>query len=395
MPFLSTLRSWTLGLFLAGTSIVGCSKPTSLQESECVSASCSDDSAENSPEEPLPEPELFCPEGKVGDAYWRLPDGELGDLAEDCAADQLCLGGLCAKLGIFAYISDRSGEAEVHQQEGFLSPLQLTQTIPGVSPQSPDWSPDGQCMVFELMQGLYSNLYLLCLNGSGGPLTFLPGYNSHPSYDSNGEKVTFSTTLDGTWNLFTRKIQGTDMNNLVRLTNLPYENYGMTTPQGEEYVTAVLDPDVCQNGDWIVFRCDYRRDIDEDNFSENSEICKMRRDRSEFTRLTFSEHVADHSPACSPDGRWIAFASSRYYPETGYGNDDVFVMDIDGQQERRITTDPASEQTPAFSSDGKLIGYERYLGGYSVDLWITDLEGKEHLQLTSDPGREYDLAWKP
>ena len=382
MTSFAQFSRWTRQLLFAGSLMLGCGNPIPLpsEESGCVSPSC----AEDSPQEPsVQEPERICPEGKDGDAYWRLPTGELGELAEDCTAEQLCLGGLCAKLGTFAFVSDKNGEAEIYLQEGFLAPLQITSTLPGVSPQSPDFCPEN-VLLFELMQGYFSELYLIDSSGSVNRVTSAPGYNHDPSCDTAGEWVYFSSNMSGTYNLY--KIKPAEgPQSLTRLTHLP--------EIGDEGLIAVLEPDVCMVGDWVVLRCDYK-----DGESENSEICKVGTDGTDFTRLTHSEHEGDHAPACSPDGTKIAFASSRYDADLEQGNEDIYVISIDGNNEQRITREAAPELIPAFSSDGKLIGYKKYVernGNYFTDLWITDVNGKEQMQLTSDPGNEYDITWKP
>src|SRR5687768_6796438 len=55
----------------------------------------------------------------------------------------------------------------------------------------------------------------------------------------------------------------------------------------------------------------------------------------------------DINPVFSPDGRWIAFSSTRH------GSYDVFVVAAHGGKPRRLTYDSASDVVCGWSPDGK------------------------------------------
>ena len=57
------------------------------------------------------------------------------------------------------------------------------------------------------------------------------------------------------------------------------------------------------------------------------------------------------SPDFSPDGREISFHSARH------GTRDVYVINADGSDERRLTSDEEQSYNPAFSPDGLRIAY--------------------------------------
>ena len=66
-----------------------------------------------------------------------------------------------------------------------------------------------------------------------------------------------------------------------------------------------------------------------------------------------SPTAADGIPAWSPDGKRIAFDSQRS------GNGDIYVMDVDGSNIVRLTSDSDVEEWPAWSPDGRSIVYQR------------------------------------
>ncbi len=81
---------------------------------------------------------------------------------------------------------------------------------------------------------------------------------------------------------------------------------------------------------------------------------------AEPKQLTFDDYD-DHQPAWSPDGRAIAFVSNRTEEPDRNSNDDIWVVsaedDAEHRELRRITSNPGSDHSPAWSHDGKQITY--------------------------------------
>ena len=77
----------------------------------------------------------------------------------------------------------------------------------------------------------------------------------------------------------------------------------------------------------------------------------MNADGSGVTRLTGNDAV-DGSPSWSPDGRRIAFDSTRD------GNREIYVMNADGSGVTRLTHNPADDGYPAWSPDGRHIAFD-------------------------------------
>jgi TolB protein len=79
---------------------------------------------------------------------------------------------------------------------------------------------------------------------------------------------------------------------------------------------------------------------------------------------------ADEEGRWSPDGKRIAFASTRGQT----GNFDIFVMDADGANVVRLTDHPAAEQGPVWAHDGKSLFFtgERDGRGEIYRVWLAD-----------------------
>ena len=93
-------------------------------------------------------------------------------------------------------------------------------------------------------------------------------------------------------------------------------------------------------------------------------------------------------PAWSPDGREIAYASSRN------GSPEVFVMLADGTGSHAITDDPASAWAPAWSPDGSEIVFISNRAG-SFDLYRVPADGGAATAITSGPADDFDPDWSP
>jgi len=78
------------------------------------------------------------------------------------------------------------------------------------------------------------------------------------------------------------------------------------------------------------------------------------------TQIT-SGNFDDSDPAWSPDGRLIAFVSNRTENPDGNSNTDIWVVSADntdkGQTLLQVTTNPGSDDRPAWSPDGEWITY--------------------------------------
>jgi TolB protein len=93
------------------------------------------------------------------------------------------------------------------------------------------------------------------------------------------------------------------------------------------------------------------------------------------------------TPAFSPDGRRIAFASPAG------GSLDIFVMDRDGSNVTRLTNPAAFGKTPrrpfafrpAFSPDGRRIVFTWGIDG-SEQIYMMNTDGSHSIRLTSPPG---------
>lgn len=121
----------------------------------------------------------------------------------------------------------------------------------------------------------------------------------------------------------------------------------------------------------------------------NSEIYVMNPDGSDQKRLT-NNVFDDLAPAWSPDRKKIAFVSGRD------GNYEIYVMNADGSNQVRLTSDPASDWYPTWSPDGKMIAFNSNRGGAPYEIFVIEADGiGEPIQLTHNTFGDWGPSWSP
>jgi Tol biopolymer transport system component len=89
----------------------------------------------------------------------------------------------------------------------------------------------------------------------------------------------------------------------------------------------------------------------------------------------------DTQPNWSPDGTKIVFVSNRD------GNDEIYVMDADGQNAEQITDVPEPDLDPVWSPDGTQIVFTSGRAA-AIDVWVMDADGGNARKLAG--GKEPD-----
>jgi TolB protein len=118
----------------------------------------------------------------------------------------------------------------------------------------------------------------------------------------------------------------------------------------------------------------------------NFEIYITNVDGSNQYRLT-NDPAADTSPVWSPTANEIAFVSNRF------GNADIFLTNPAGQV-FTLTTSPAPDNAPAWSPSGNFIAFQTFSGDLS-NLCIIGRDGLNGRCVTSSPALYSPLVWSP
>jgi TolB protein len=96
----------------------------------------------------------------------------------------------------------------------------------------------------------------------------------------------------------------------------------------------------------------------------------------------------NNHPTVSPDGRRIAFSSSRD------GDYEIYSMNRDGSDVRRLTQSRGLDVRPAWSADGKWLAFTTARHG-DYEIYVTRSDGTDQRRITDNSERDDYAAWHP
>ena len=107
--------------------------------------------------------------------------------------------------------------------------------------------------------------------------------------------------------------------------------------------------------------------------------------------LQLTDHAApDEDPACSPDGRKIAFTSLRGLTPG------LYVMDSDGGNVVRLTRDNFREGNPSWTPDGRRLAFSSFrivVGNWEI--YAMGADGNNLINLTNHKWLDVRPSWSP
>ena len=116
------------------------------------------------------------------------------------------------------------------------------------------------------------------------------------------------------------------------------------------------------------------------------QIWTMNADGSNAQQIT-NDPGSNDSPAFSPDGKRIVFVGYRT------GKAEIYTMNANGSNEQQLTTN-SDNYSPSWSPDGARIVFSSLRAGTN-DIFVMNADGSNVTALTSDPGAEGSAVWSP
>ena len=113
--------------------------------------------------------------------------------------------------------------------------------------------------------------------------------------------------------------------------------------------------------------------------------------------MTFEDFIGMKvvgDPQLSPDGKWAAYTVTEYSLQDNRGATRIWLADVATGRTRQLTQGPGSDRQPRWSPDGRTVAFiSTRLAG--AQLWALSVEGGEARKLTSLPDGAGDPVWLP
>lgn len=205
-------------------------------------------------------------------------------------------------------------------------------------------------------------IYIINSDGSGvRQLTSNGRVNRSPVWSPGGDKIAFSSGTSGQSDIYVMNADGTEQ---TRLTDGSSDNLTPTwSPDGNKIAFATL-------------------------IAGGYQIQVMDADGTNVAQLTdTSSTIANLAPKWSPDGRSILFYSTR-----DQGDAEIYVMDSDGSDQRRVTLSPDSDGSPAWSPDGLTIAFDSRRSA-DTEIYRMSVLGDGVRNISQSPGADHMPSW--
>lgn len=238
--------------------------------------------------------------------------------------------------------------------------LQIRQTG-----KCPEWSPDGNWIVFEDLPEGYedyaTNIYIMKPNGKEvRQLTrHTDGRAYCPTWSPDSKNICYSLSTDEGSQIWTVDIESLQQKQLTHED----DSYPFWTPFNKivffnrEGFVLIMDSDGKNQREYDLFSKGddeprWSRDGNKIVFIRDGGVCVMDANGGNLQTIPIAPESAPAYRAAkaslSPDGRKITY-SSRQRELYGY---EIYVMDIDGKNKKRITTHPLGSDGGEVSSIG-------------------------------------------
>jgi len=287
-------------------------------------------------------------------------------------------------------------------------PFTIDELITAVRVNDPQVSPDGKRVVFTrtttaLDSGKRNaDIWIVPADGSARPQLLIGGEKSEntPQFIGDGKRIAFISNRDGASQVY---VMNLDSGTPKRVTNISggVQPPMIVSPDGKKIaVVADVYPE-CKDDE-----CNKRmREIEEKDPAKIRVLQGLPYRHWDEWRTNIRHHVfiadidgsetrdltpgdfdspthfyEDNAIAFSPDSRSVAFVSNRDGKDREMltTNRDVWVVPLTGGEAKRMTLNPAADEEPVFSPDGKTLAVRsQRRAGFESDRWYIDLYDRE------------------
>ncbi|MBI2264198.1 MAG: PD40 domain-containing protein [Armatimonadetes bacterium] len=239
----------------------------------------------------------------------------------------------------------------------------------------PHWSPDGSKLSYISNRDGKFQIYVMDRDGENQQrVTDGARHCFYPDWSPDGEKIVYQALdpVDNDYDIFTSSVDGTETRQLT--DNKVDDEQPVWSPDGKKIL--------------------YQSEVDDGEWGGPEELWTINPDGTENMQLTRTPEAYEYQAVWSPDSSKIAFVSTRdTQPGDMYNQYEVYVMNGDGSDQRRLTQGPDSSYNPAWSPDGKKIAFT--YGRDVSDIGAINVDGGDRTILTDLPTDDKWPEWSP
>jgi len=213
-----------------------------------------------------------------------------------------------------------------------------TEHVSKTCPPKPDYSRGYVWALYDF------DIYVADSSGARAVrLTKNPAYDAEGTLSPDGKTIVFTSLRNGDLDIYTMRTDGTRLKRLTRA--LGYDGGPFFSPDGKRIVYRAFHPQTASDS------ADYRALLDQKLVRPTRmDIWVMDADGSNQRRVT-NLPGANFAPFITPDGKRIIFASNHQNPRSR--NFDLYLVNLDGTGLEPVTTSQEFDAFPMFSPDGR------------------------------------------
>lgn len=222
--------------------------------------------------------------------------------------------------------------------------------------------------------------------------------DSNPTWSPRGDQIVFSSNYGGEWGVWVMKTDGSQLRRLVGGGEASWSPDGARIVFSREGRLATINGDgtaftlLTSDTDEFVYATSWSPDGSHIAFSSwaDNQLHVIRLSDGVVRRLT---NTAGGNGCSSwfPDGSRLVFHSGRD------GQSDLYVRSIEDSVDTRLTSTPANEFCPRVSPDGRSIVFQRRATNIHehIDLFVMDIDGLQERNLTKHFANDRWASWSP
>lgn len=282
--------------------------------------------------------------------------------------------------------------------------MTIDDLITTIRVSDPQLSPDGKRVLYTRSTTVLdtgkrsSDIWVVPADGSSAPRAFIGGEKSQNTarFTPDGKRVVFISNREGAFQVYVADLDGRNSKAITKVSG-GVQSPMIVSPDGKK-VAFVSD---------VYPQCkdeDCNRQVRETQEKDSSKVRVLTGlpfrhwdewrngirhhilvtdiDSGETRDVTPGDFDSpphfyeDGNMTFSPDSRSIAFVSNRdgRDKEMLDTNDDVWLVPVAGGDAKRVTTNPAKDDQPTYSRDGKILAIRsQRRAGFESDRWYLDL----------------------